>query len=83
MSSRFDTLVSEYGEFWCRDRRNLAKMKETYGNAVGIYALYNGLTPVYFGQGYIASRLSKHAKHKLRGQYWDHFSWYRVEAKGS
>jgi hypothetical protein len=70
-----------HGEYWCREKKNFLAIKNTYQNPVGLYALYSGLTPVYFGKGRIASRLRNHDKSGSRGRYWDHFSWYKIEEK--
>jgi hypothetical protein len=75
-------LISVRGEFWSRNKDNFLVIKRDYQNPFGIYALYNGLTPVYFGHGRIASRLRNHDKSGFRSGYWDHFSWYKVEKKG-
>jgi hypothetical protein len=75
-------LISIRGEFWSRDKQNFLTIKKQYKNPYGIYALYNGLTPVYFGHGRIASRLRRHDGSAFRSGYWDHFSWYKVERKG-
>src|SRR5579864_9366505 len=75
-------LISIRGEFWSRNKENFLGIKRDYQNPYGIYALYNGLMPVYFGHGRIASRLRMHDKSGSRSGYWDHFSWYKVERKG-
>jgi len=82
MAKETKRLISLRGEFWCRRTDNIQTIKKKYQNPFGIYALYNGLTPVYFGRGRIASRLRSHNKSGFRGGYWDHFSWYQVEEKG-
>jgi hypothetical protein len=82
MAKGTQQLISLRGEFWSRNKENILGLKKDYQNPYGIYALYNGLQPVYFGHGRIASRLRAHDKSGSRGGYWDHFSWYKVEKNG-
>jgi hypothetical protein len=72
-------LVSMHGEFWKRDTQNFDVLEEDYENPNGVYALYNGLTPVYFGHGRISRRLRRHNNSGSKTAYWDHFSWYKVK----
>ena len=82
MSSKHEALITKHGEFWRRTKQNFAKIRSQQRDPFGVYALYNGLTPVYFGQGYIAERLTSHDKNRSMKKYWDHFSWYEVKRPG-
>ena len=72
-------LISLHGEYWHRDPQNFRILKSKYKNPKGIYALFNGQMPVYFGKGKICSRLRKHHRSGSKTGYWDHFSWYEIE----
>ena len=75
-------VVLQYGEFWAREPQNLKRLKEQPLRKVrGIYALYNGTMPVYFGEGKLHSRLRQHDKNRLKRHYWDHFSWFEIKNK--
>jgi hypothetical protein len=82
MPSKPVPLIWRHREFWKRDRKNFDKLKNKYHDPLGVYALYNGMTPVYFGQGRIGSRLRNHDRSRHRKGYWDHFSWYEIGQKG-
>jgi hypothetical protein len=79
MSKKKSGLISVHGELWSRDSANFRAIEKKYGNPSGVYALYNGLTPVYFGHGRVSSRLRAHDRSGAKHRYWDHFSWYRVK----
>lgn len=76
-------LVSRHGEYWHRDPQNFRVLKSKYQNPNGVYALFNGQMPVYFGKGKICSRLRSHHRSSSKDGYWDHFSWYEIEGGGN
>ncbi len=76
-------LVSKHGEYWYRDPQNFKVLKTKYENPNGVYALFNGQMPVYFGKGNICSRMRRHHRSGSKGGYWDHFSWYEIENDGN
>jgi len=81
MTKKKPGLILMHGEFWSRDSANFSAIKKKCGNPSGVYALYNGLTPVYFGHGRVSSRLRAHDRSRSKHGYWDHFSWYQVKNK--
>ncbi len=72
-------LLTQFGEMWARNARNLDALLKKDKGAEGVYVLYDGSTPVYVGKGNIRDRLTKATKSKRRKNFWDHFSWYVIE----
>jgi len=70
-------LVKKYGTRWARNKANIKRLRDE-GNPLGVYVLCDGSMPVYIGKGKLASRLTRHRRSKIRGQFWDHFSWYAI-----
>jgi hypothetical protein len=71
--------VTMFGEMWAMNLQNknrVPRSKQEGGN--GVYVLYDGSMPVYVGKGNLHSRIAKARVSKIRGQLWDHFSWYSL-----
>jgi hypothetical protein len=71
-------LVSQYGEMWARNTKNIGKIPGRKEGGQGVYTLYDGSMPVYVGKGNIRSRVHKSHISKRRREFWDHFSWYII-----
>lgn len=74
-------LVNKYGLLWARNPDNIKKLRDlekVEGKLSGVYVLCDGSMPVYIGRGRFLKRITGHKRSKSRGQYWDHFSWFRI-----
>jgi hypothetical protein len=72
-------LVRKFGEMWARNLENINRIPGTKQGGKGVYILYDGSMPVYVGKGNIRSRVRGARRSKIRGQFWDHFSWYVLD----
>lgn len=71
-------LVKRFGEMWARNPENIKSIPGPTKGRQGVYVLYEGLIPLYFGRGNISSAIKRSSRHNLRGHRWDHFSWYAL-----
>jgi hypothetical protein len=72
-------LVCKFGEMWARNLPNINRIPGTKQGGQGVYILYDGSMPVYVGKGNMRSRIRGARRSKVRGQFWDHFSWYVLD----
>jgi hypothetical protein len=70
------SLVREYGVFWARNPKNIAKLRTVSKTSTGVYILFSGSAPVYIGKGYIRKRVRKRDGRSSKGLCWDHLSWF-------
>ena len=70
-------LMGKYGSLWARNKENIRKLREE-GKLFGVYVLCDGSMPVYIGRGKLTRRITGHMRSKIRGQFWDHFSWFAL-----
>ena len=76
-------LVSEYGEKWARNAKNIQAIPGNKEGGRGIYVLYDGSMPLYIGKGNIRSRIRGARRSGTRGKQWDYFSWYALTNRGN
>ena len=75
-------IVRRHGKWWTRVPENLKKLaSKELRNVTGVYALYNGTMPVYFGKGRIAYAIGRHDRSNRKDRFWEHFSWYEIKGK--
>jgi hypothetical protein len=72
-------VVTQCGTMWERNEANMEKIPSSRKGARGVYILFDGSMPMYVGKGNIKHRIYRADESKLRGQLWDHFSWYAVK----
>ena len=72
-------LVRKFGEMWARNLENINLIPRPEQGGTGVYILYDGSMPVYVGRGHIKHRIDGARRSKVRGQFWDHFSWYIIK----
>ncbi len=75
-------IVRRHGKWWTRVPKNLKKLgSRELRNVTGVYALYNGTMPVYFGKGRISYAIGRHDRSRRKDPFWEHFSWYEIKGK--
>jgi hypothetical protein len=70
--------VPEYGVFWARNPKNIARLRAVLRKSTGVYSLFSGSAPVYIGKGYIRKRVRKRDGRTSKGLCGDHFSWFTL-----